>query len=615
MSWEHFSLKARQNSTSSDAKYTGGLSGVDQPANEQTVLICLLVAAIVAALLVVVRTWQFFRRSLRHQLCVDREAASQKLYTRNSSATEAWLKRVLFYAPLWGVRHCRDLWPFKIAGKAFSFGVVPRRKHALVILAWYVWNTVACFSVDYSLDAASTAALRGRSGWLAVMNFIPTVLFALRNNPLIWAFGISFDTFNLYHRWLARLCVIESFIHTAAFSHNWVRVHGIGGLGAGLTEGAFHYNGLLATIFLIIMAFFAWCPIRHAWYETFVHSHRIMFWIVLVTLWKHLEIGHLPQLSWLQISLTFYLAEIAWRVARVFYFNFHRQHGWTRVTVEAREGQACRLEFEIQRDGKFLPGSFAHVYIPKFSGWIPITSHPFSIAWTAHTAREDIIDAGSIEDKLKTFDPYDLDIDRTNRIRTTVSFVTRVRDGFTKKMFDAADAQPCKTITTWGAIEGPYGHGLTLESYGTAVLFAGGVGITAQLMHARHLLAGIAEGTVATQRVVLVWSIPEKMSMQWVDDWMRQLMEIPRRYHHFKIMVFVTKPREVEAFAGKSQMYQLIPGRCLPQTILDAEIKDQIGALAVTCCGPGPFMDAVRDAVRRRVQKTHIDYFEDAFTY
>lgn len=40
---------------------------------------------------------------------------------------------------------------------------------------------------------------------------------AARNNPLINILGISFDTFNLLHRWFGRIVILEAFAHTTAF--------------------------------------------------------------------------------------------------------------------------------------------------------------------------------------------------------------------------------------------------------------------------------------------------------------------------------------------------------------------------------------------------------------
>jgi hypothetical protein len=46
---------------------------------------------------------------------------------------------------------------------------------------------------------------------------VPLFLMAGRNNPLIKLLGLSFDTFNLLHRWLGRIVALEAVAHTLAF--------------------------------------------------------------------------------------------------------------------------------------------------------------------------------------------------------------------------------------------------------------------------------------------------------------------------------------------------------------------------------------------------------------
>ena len=41
-----------------------------------------------------------------------------------------------------------------------------------------------------------------------------------RNNPLVPLLGISFDTYNLLHRWLGRIVVLESVLHSLAHFAN-----------------------------------------------------------------------------------------------------------------------------------------------------------------------------------------------------------------------------------------------------------------------------------------------------------------------------------------------------------------------------------------------------------
>jgi hypothetical protein len=38
-----------------------------------------------------------------------------------------------------------------------------------------------------------------------------------RNNPLIKLLGITFDTFNLLHRWFGRIVLLEALAHTFAY--------------------------------------------------------------------------------------------------------------------------------------------------------------------------------------------------------------------------------------------------------------------------------------------------------------------------------------------------------------------------------------------------------------
>lgn len=45
---------------------------------------------------------------------------------------------------------------------------------------------------------------------------IPLVILAGRNNPLIGLLNISFDNFNLVHRWFGRIVVLQALAHTIA---------------------------------------------------------------------------------------------------------------------------------------------------------------------------------------------------------------------------------------------------------------------------------------------------------------------------------------------------------------------------------------------------------------
>lgn len=122
-------------------------------------------------------------------------------------------KRYLFDSPLFRTRHHRE---YKLSS-AINVGTLPSRLQT-IYLAGYTGMNVA-FSVifiDWSSEGAASE-LRNRTGVLCVMNMLPLFLLAGRNNPLIKITGISFDTFNLVHRWVGRIVILQALAHTVAY--------------------------------------------------------------------------------------------------------------------------------------------------------------------------------------------------------------------------------------------------------------------------------------------------------------------------------------------------------------------------------------------------------------
>ena len=186
-----------------------------------------------------------------------------------------------------------------------------------------------------------------------------------------------------------------------------------------------------------------------------------------------------------------------------------------------------------------------------------------------------------------------------------------------------------------------------LHSYGTVLLFAGGIGITHQVPHVRDLVAGYGNATVAARRVVLVWviqspgesssilflplplffsppSLPLLSSpshvyclehLEWIRPWMTTILALEGRRDILKIMLFVTRPRTTQEIRSPSETVQMLPGRPDINTLIDNEMQGQVGAMAVSVCGTGSLSDDVRQAVRRRQQHGNLDLFEEAFTW
>ena len=634
--WQVTDLGAPGNTNSSIDPFTHGLMGVNQIQN--WLFVNILVWSFII-LCVATLAYRMLLRGNRHvrQLVTMTRGANQRYFTENHSSIWPGLKRNLLYAPLFAKRHNRELQ----LSKAISVGTLPGRFHTLLLALYAACNLAYCLVLDWGrADAASVVAeLRGRSGILASINLIPTVLFALRNNPLIGILGVSYDTFNLLHRWAARIVIFESVVHTLCWGVNSIASGGLHQVHESLATSTSYRWGMIATAFFVFILCQSLSPVRHAFYETFLTGHRIAVLFAIIGVYVHLDKANLPQKPFLQCVFMLWGGEWLYRIYIIIYNNVSRQ-ACTKVKVEAMQNEACRVTLYIPRPFPNIPGQHAHIYIPSL-GWFG--SHPFSVAWTSSptpTAKDAAIAAFELERARRQSSVTGIDLEKamaaqdfarkasitttpvspgdtaTTGSATAVSFVMRARTGFTRKLYDRAAAAPNRTLDNIrGAIEGPYGGHDSLSSYGTVVLFAAGVGITHQMMYIRQLLAGYGAGTVSTRKIVLVWTVPDSASFEWVRPWMEEILGMPGRRDALKLLMFVTRPKNMRDVVSASGVVQMHGGRCNVQEVLDKEIGERVGAMCVTVCGPGAFADGVRHAVRERLYVGNLDFIEEAFTY
>ena len=585
-------------------KYSFGLAGVEQDGNFFWVHTFGYVLAVVAFALLVMRFSNMFYKHARH-LTIMGNPERQEYWKLNRSTWWPWLNRHVLMAPLHKKKHNAT---FQISA-AIDNGTLPGRWHFIMLVIYAALNLAWCLALDWSKEHKSVvAALRGRTGTLAALNLIPTVLFALRNNPLITILQVSYDDFNLFHRWAARITIFEAIVHTACWLDNTLRSEGgAAAVAAGLRDEPSYTYGMVATCAFTILGIQAWSPFRHAFYETFLGIHRLMVLISFVGLYEHLKRHGLPQIPWMYLIFAFYICEWVARFTWALYYNFGKQG--CRVHIEAMPGEACRVTIHLAREWTPKPGCNVHLYIPKIMG---PHSHPFSVAWAYPPT------PSSKEHKERSLSQLEGGITATSphmpQRTKQISLICRARTGFTRTIYEKACEQPNKSFEAWGFIEGPYGGHHSLDSYGTCLLIAGGVGITHQVMYIRHLLAGAHGGTTATRRILLVWSLPDSESLEWIRPWMDQILRMPGRKKHLRIKLFITQPKgRIEQ--GSSESVKLFAGRPNWKTLVAEEMAHREGAMAVTCCGSGGLSDTVRASVRPLTTEGCVDYIEEAFSY
>ena len=153
-----------------------------------------------------------FIRYVRTVACLSNET---QRYFAAPSVIFGRFKKYLLDAPLFRTRHHRE---FKLS-TAINVGTLPSRLQMAFLIGYFGTNVAFCvISINWSGTYKEVASeFRNRTGVLAVVNMVPLFLLAGRNNPFITFCGISFDTFNLIHRWFGRIVVLEAIAHSFAF--------------------------------------------------------------------------------------------------------------------------------------------------------------------------------------------------------------------------------------------------------------------------------------------------------------------------------------------------------------------------------------------------------------
>lgn len=582
--------------------YHSSLDGVNQPMNLLFKDVLWWTLGIMALIVLGIRIFEILWAKLR-QVSTLNVAGNKQGYWRTSQWS--WmpdLKKHIIYAPLWKKRHNREM----RLSSAISMGTLPSRLHFVILFIYLGSNTAYMFVLDWANEnkMALCAELRGRSGTLSLVNMVPLIIFAGRNNPLIAILKISFDTYNLLHRWMGRIVVLEAIIHTIAWAIVAVEDIGWEGVGHSIATNLFVGSGAVGTVAMTLLLILSLSPLRHAFYETFLNVHIVLAFVAFIATWAHCASselpGGLPQLPWIMAIMALWFADRLARMIRIVYVNWSAK-GWTDAFCEDMPGNVTRVTLHLPRYVDVQPGT--HAYL-RFWGLCAWESHPFSIAWVEHVKDSSL--------PVLEKEPFNA-IDKPNTT-TKVSFLIGAQTGFTKKLNDRVSLSR-RPLRIKAAMEGPYAGHNSLDSYGHVVLFAGSTGITHQVSYIRHLLQGYNDGTTATRRITLVWIIREYESLEWVRPYMDVILRMPNRKDVLRVQVFVTRPQNPSDIVSASATVRMFPGRPNVPLLLQKEVQEQMGAMCVTVCGPGALADDVREAARGVQGSSVVDFVEESFTW
>lgn len=503
----------------------------------------------------------------------------------------------------------------------------PTRGQAIIIILFVVINIISvtiCYDLDdaYPMTFASKGDkiarfLANRTGIIAFTNLPVTVLFACRNNPFIVTTGWPYDTFMLFHRWCARMMVVQSIIHGALLT--WAAVQE-GILGFKWNHVHNWRGGNIAAYFMIFMIIFAIRAVRQRMYETFLALHRIFFIIVMVCLIVHCS--DFGWMGWVWATVGIYLGEHLLRIGRTLYSG-----GLVDATFSIVSSDAFRIRASGQRSWVIYPGQYAYVRI--FDRWLFWQSHPFSVFQA---------------EKGKSMNNLELMIKSQN--------------GATKYLYEYLKTQSNGTANFKILIEGPYGNCSAITTYDSVLVLAGGIGITAMYSYVRAMAATVKAG----QRISLMWVLGNEDLLHAFDEELRRLLEFPRENVEIHLCLtqvanpnegrvttwdssssrgtpaHIQNPSSVElldtlkesvevnevcAKSVQSDDLELDPdhfihyGRPKIGETVARFIRTSTGSKAILSCGPAPFVDDTRDSIVSHIQESNmrVDYFEEAFSW
>ncbi|OAA67526.1 ferric-chelate reductase [Cordyceps fumosorosea ARSEF 2679] len=328
-----------------------------------------------------------------------------------------------------------------------------------------------------------------RLGMLSFANLPLLILFAGRNNVLLWLTNWPRTTFLMMHRWIAVICVLEGVLHSFlffyAYSVSWYAMT----MSVLVTQGYWLW-GATGVIGLLVLVVTGVQPIRRRAYELFVVIHIVVTMLVIAGCYQHVVLRFGRQRgfeTWMYVAISVWGFDRAVRLARAC------RRGVRKAYISPVDADYMRVD---------IPGVSArgHVYLhfPTISGWRVWESHPFSVA------------GSSCDNTNKS--GYGMDLDKaiwppagdalstpthmatsswappssTARRKTGVTLFIKKQRGLTAKLgaFHTGD------VGIPVLMEGSYNEEVTFlqdnhvqptPEYQNMICFAGGVGITGVL--------------------------------------------------------------------------------------------------------------------------------------
>lgn len=312
---------------------------------------------------------------------------------------------------------------------------------------------MVCFSMSPSPERDETDG----TNRMTAGNFAFIVFLALKNTPLGWLTGYTYERLQYLHRTAGYATVLQMLLHMITFTTDYAQTNKLFKLRT--SQG--NLMGIAAGCAMFLM-FLGAISLRRTRYELFYATHVVLSLGTAITVgwhrpaWRH----QLPYVACFIFGI--WGVDRLIRGGRLIFNSINNT-----ATLHSVATGGTRIVMKKPLLGA-KPGNHCYIWIPRLG---LLETHPFTIVSNGPSGLE---------------------------------LVANSHDGFTKALYDYACSQP-EATTAWASADGPYGTFPDLARFDRVVLVAGGSGATFTFGLALHMIEDLDANS--GQKIDFIWAV------------------------------------------------------------------------------------------------------------
>ncbi|KAM5341397.1 hypothetical protein ACJ41O_014428 [Fusarium nematophilum] len=376
-------------------------------------------------------------------------------------------------------------------------------------------------AVALSAGVGNVNSFIRRSGLISVINLVPLFLGG-QMNIIASRCGIGLRAYTRIHRWLGAVAIIEGLLHAIVSVSRQIpdlkRRTDVAGI--------------------VVLSIFLTIPpsglLRRRLYEAFLTLHFTLSWAVLAAVYLHAPTNTLASPTvflFAAVRLVLFTGRASVRT-----ITFKRSTG-----EDILLSDAVHLHIRLSRRWRHRAGQYVYLCMPGVSHTSFAQLHPFYVAWWYRDGGDDY-----------------------------AVLIIQKKRGFTDRVFSHRVSEFDKGADLAAVIEGPYGKELHLDSYGTVLLFATGIGIAVQTA--------------------------------WVADRMQQLLKQDTGrildIHIHVLGNFLSSVTDQGDYVQLGERIDMTYGPLRVREVIDNEMKQRKGRTVISLCADDRISDEIRNLVQ-----------------